>query len=165
MSQLQETSQTKTPDFRFQSVIDLWKKAAKEGKEILTAGDFNINSQVWTKPQTEWTPYQRSHIKIIRMLQDQILDVNTTQIPTPTTREGINQLSTLDHIYSSHPHKIRTSIDSHTTSDHYSILIERYVKSIPETTQYRTFRDVTETTPNQIRAEILTHRLYQPTIC
>ena len=50
---------------RFESIIQHWEKALDEKKEILTIGDFNLNSDVWDKPLNEWTGYQRSHLSMI----------------------------------------------------------------------------------------------------
>ena len=72
-------------------------------------------------------------------------------------------MTTLDHIYTTHPQKIKTEIDNNTTSDHSALLIQRYVKSIPQVTQYRTFRDFRETNKMKVKAEIITHQLYEIT--
>ena len=148
---------------RFESIIQHWEKALAEKKEILTIGDFNLNSEVWDKPLNEWSGYQRSHLSMIWMLQIKILSRDTIKIPTPPTREGYGAMTTLDHIYATHPQKIRTDIDHNTTSDHSALLIQRYVKSIPQVTQYRTFRDFRDTNKMKAKAEILTHPLYEIT--
>ena len=110
-------------------ITDKWNEAMLENREIITAGDINLNSLFWKKDLSEWTPYEKTRLKMYTTLKSKLLDQGNFQINSERTRE--NETCTgapacLDMFFTTHPQKI-TSHDTiyPTFSDHGLVIINR----------------------------------------
>ena len=162
---LKYTKNPKEQYARFSKIIKSWKKAETEGKEIISLGDFNLDTDCWGLPRDQMTDHQRIQQPMVDQLKEVILSQGTIKIPTVTTRidtrQGVKSHSTLDHVYTNIPKKIQVHVDSYTTSDHAMVCVTWYTSGM--NTFYTTFRNFRGVEQNKIKVEILSHNLYIPT--
>ena len=93
---------------RWKSIIDKWTLASLEGREIITSGDFNMDSFCWEKKWDEIPTYERSKQPFYHLLKDKILTNGTFKINNEYTHianQPSGRKTCIDHIYTTHPEK------------------------------------------------------------
>lgn len=142
-------------------MIEKWKIAIGEGSEILTIGDFNLDSSQWALPKHLQTTHVQKQSKMVQLLHDKILNGPTVKLNQDMTRiPKSEQPSYLDHVYSNVPSKIILVQTLQSFSDHSLSLITRSSRKFNHSTKYirrRSFKnfDITE-----FENQILMHPLY-----
>ena len=108
--------------------------ALKEGMEVITMGDTNLNYYRWNTPEGDRNSYDKLNHPMSHALQDRIFSQGVKLLNTQPTREKDNpqsQPSCLDQMYKNKPEKIlRHQAGIQGFSDHYhTITGEEYKKT------------------------------------
>ena len=125
---------------RWNTIIEKWKLANTEGREILTLGDLNMDSISWEKSWAEMPPYERSKQIFYKNLRENILNNGTYKINQEFTRQDIQpegRKTCLDHLYTTNPEKISSFKTHHKSfSDHALLEMNRNGKKIKNTKKF-----------------------------
>ena len=114
---------------RFQNWSHSIRKAEKEGKQLILAGDINIDVTPWLHPEQPISEYQNSKSSLLEALKLITLQQDLHLIKTAPTRfQGNDQPSILDLVITNIPHLISPPILLETSSDHKCIIFNKHIK-------------------------------------
>ena len=123
---------------RWSSFIGQWEMAISEDKEVLVAGDGNLNSFKWMRDDLPSNDSIHKLRNLIDILFEKIIPHGFSQLVTVATRSWPGQDdSCLDHLYTNRPDKlsdVRVLVNG--ASDHRIILVTRYTKSLKKNVRY-----------------------------
>ena len=153
---------------RWTQIIEKWKIANKEGREVITLGDTNIDTMVCNKPINQLSQFDRQRQKFYNTLKENILDGGTTIVNTEFTRHDNpphGRKSCLDQVYTTHPLKITHHTTTHSTfSDHALIEIHKAAKDIKDNKQFIRIRTMKNFDKNYYSENIINHFKYITTL-
>ena len=158
------TSSIKMQNDRIQLISSKWMDAQNENREIITVGDFNINSINWGKHYMDKSDYDKMKHKMYKTLKENNLENGNDQINTERTREsenGIGGPACLDMAFTTDPARI----SSHQTifptfSDHTLVIINRNSNQLESHKSYRKARYFKDFKREKFKQDILEHHLY-----
>jgi hypothetical protein len=139
---------------RWKVFLDQWERALKEGKEVITMGDFNLDwpTCIDQQPAPGTKAYRTRHLA--EQLAIRILSRGVTQLVRGVTRSWPGQEdSCLDLIFTNKPEKTSEVETSTTTSDHKYIQMTRYSKIIKTAPRYIVKRSYKEFDENVFLSE------------
>ena len=149
---------------RWTTITNSWDKANKEGREVITLGDTNIDSMIWDKPINTMSNFDKHRQKLYDILKETILDGGTAKINNEYTRHDNppnGRFSCLDHAYTTHPLKISNHKTDHTTfSDHASVEINKAVREIKQSKKFIRIRSMKNFNKNDYTERIVNHHKY-----
>ena len=132
---------------RWKQILDKWELANSEGREIISVGDFNMDSISWDKKWEEIPSYGKTKQGFYHQLRDRILSTGTYKINTDYTRPSDQpggRNTCIDHVYSMHPEKINSHSTHYSTfSDHAMLEINKRCKKIQNNKKYIKVRSMT----------------------
>ena len=127
---------------RWRTFLSQWEKALSEDKEVIVAGDMNINHIDWTFDDNSASNQTKRMRPLITELFTRILPHGVSQLVKTATYSAPHQPeSGLDHFYSNDPSKLsQVQVISNGGSDHKLLLATRYSSSIRRSVRYVTKR-------------------------
>ena len=122
-------------DKRWKTFINQWLRANTMGP-CLVIGDCNLDKIKWDLPEF-------NHVNMVNMIKDNIETLNYNQIVQEPTRFWPNQApSTIDHIWTSQPQKVVSSINqTRAVGDHNLIGVKIRIKGQTNSNQNIVKRD------------------------
>ena len=119
---------------RWKSILEKWEVAILENREIITLGDFNLNSLGWQTPMVDKTPYEKQQYPMVEMLNEKILQKGFKILNTAPTRlkdTVDSKPSCLDFIITNKIEKVASyQSEIPTFSDHSLQILHRTVKNL-----------------------------------
>ena len=154
--------------FRWEQIVSKWEQALTEGKEIITMGDFNLNTLRWDVPQHQMSQYDRTKQPMISSLRDRILSQGSTILshtPTKIPDNPDSPPSCLDLMIVTNIEKIASyQAGLPSFSDHMLQVLTRISKGVKITKKFariRSYKDFSNTTYKQ---SIIDHPSYIETL-
>ena len=145
----QQGSETpKCQEKRWDLILRKWESAMTEGKEIISLGDFNLNTLRWDIPFHEKTSYEKQQNEMVQNFKQFFLEKGFKILNNQPTRTKDNvepKPACLDLIISNNLSKVssfKSGISSF--SDHSLQILCRSVKDIKSTPKFirtRTFKN------------------------
>ena len=122
---------------RWKIFITQWERALSENKEVVVAGDINIDSLKWMRDDLPPNDSTYKLKALIEILFEKIIPHGVSQqVTVPTHSWPGQQNSCLDHLYTNQPDKLsEVSVHAH-GSDHKLLSVVRYAKSIKRNVRY-----------------------------
>ena len=159
------TSGTITHQFnRWKSIVDKWKTASLENRELITVGDLNINYLSWDLHPTQQTSQEKSQSKMMQYFKDNITTQGHTIVNTKPTRNvgSLTERQTcLDYILTNRIDMMNNYKNIYPTfSDHSLLIYCRKIKSEKNTRQFVRSRKITNFDIEKYRNDIFQHSLY-----
>ena len=119
---------------RWDRLLTQWETATKEGNEIISMGDYNINSLSWDLPEAQKSPQDRAQTKLAEMLKERILNQGYTLVGNKPTRSPDNTSSrpaALDLMITNRIYKVENfQVGISSFSDHHVQSLTRRTKDI-----------------------------------
>ena len=149
---------------RWNKILDKWELAEKEDKEIISLGDFNLNTLRWDVPNSEKSSYEKQQEPLIEMFKERILRKGFKILNTDPTRvkdTPESKPSCLDLMLTNRLEKIISfQSGSSTFSDHTLQILQRSSKGIIKNQKYIRIRSFTDFKISKFKEDILNHHLY-----
>ena len=147
---------------RWKKIVEKWEQAAKEDKETIVMGDFNLNTLRWDTPPQENSSYERSQIPLVDNFKEKILQQGFKILNNSATRTKDNTESRpacLDLILTNKPEKVASfSSGIPSFSDHTLQVLTRSTKGLTRTQKYLRTRSYKQFNLQDYKQNILNHR-------
>ena len=149
---------------RWENIIKKWETAILEEKEIITMGDFNLNSLRWDLQETEKNSYDRLKEPMITMLKQRILEKGfkiLSSEPTVTSEIRETGQSCLDLMITNRSDKIscyKAGLDCF--SDHTLQTLTQTTRGISKSKKYLRMRIFKNFDQETFRDNIKNHGNY-----
>ena len=148
----------------WENVIKKWELAMLENKEIITMGDFNLNSHRWDLQDSEKNSYDRQKEPMVTMLKQRILEKGFKVLsnePTVTAENRETGESCLDLMITNRSDKItsyKAGLDCF--SDHTLQILTRSTRGISTVKKYLRLRIFKNFDQTKFRDNIKNHADY-----
>ena len=149
---------------RWDQILTKWEVALDENKEIISLGDFNLNSIGWDTPMEMKTQYQKLQYPMVEQFRDRILDKGTKILNSGPTRlkDTVEaKPACLDFILTNKIDKVvsfQSEIPSF--SDHSIQILHRSMKKIKSNPKYIRMRSLKNFDREQYKDNIKNHYFY-----
>ena len=145
-------------------IASKWMEAQNEGREIISIGDFNINSQTWNNHYNDKNPTDKAKHGMYKILKEKVLDHGNFQINSIQTRENENGEggeACLDLAFSTDPNRISNhQIIFPTFSDHALVIINHNSNRVEMQKSFRKARTFKNFSKEKFSQDIINHNLY-----
>ena len=153
---------------RWDTILEKWSLASNEDREIISIGDFNMDSISWDKPWNETPEYEKHKQTFYNKLKEKILMTGTFKLNTEHTRvdhQPGGRATCLDHIYTTNPERISSHHTHQSTfSDHALLELNKKCKKFQNTKNFIKIRSMKNFDRTQYKENLKEHPLFIETL-